>query len=90
MLSDLYVPSDTDPASPRLDGQLNDEEDCGSDSQSGVEDVSDGKNDVNENLFQGTELLEPLKHIYFYQEALFSNCIVQIFATGVYHFQTAS
>jgi hypothetical protein len=58
MLSDLYVPADTDPASPRLDGQLNDEEDCGSDSQSGVEDVSDGKNGVDENLFQGTGLLE--------------------------------
>ncbi|PNF29301.1 hypothetical protein B7P43_G08945 [Cryptotermes secundus] len=53
MLSDLYVPADTDPASPRLDGQLNDE-DCGSDSQSGVEDVSDGKNGVDENLFQGS------------------------------------
>jgi hypothetical protein len=60
MLSDLYVPADTDPASPRLDGQLNDEEDCGSDNQSGVEDVSDGKNDVDENLLQGTGLLEPL------------------------------
>lgn len=54
MLSDLYVPADTDPASPRLDGQLNDEEDCGSVSQSGVEDVSDGKNGADENLFQGS------------------------------------
>jgi hypothetical protein len=60
MLSDLYVPADIDPVSPRLDGQLIDEEDCGSDSQSGMEDVNDGKNDVNENLLQGTELLEPL------------------------------
>jgi hypothetical protein len=59
MLSDLYVPADTDPSSPRLDGQLIDEEDCGSDSQSGMDDVSDGKNDANENVLQGTELLEP-------------------------------
>jgi hypothetical protein len=60
MLSDLYVPADTDPASPDLDGQLNDEEDCGSDSQSGMEDVGDGKNGVDENLFEGTGLMEPL------------------------------
>jgi hypothetical protein len=56
MLSDLYVPADTDPSSPGLDGPLNDEEECGS--QSGVED--DRKTNVDENLFGGTGLLKHL------------------------------
>jgi hypothetical protein len=56
MLSDLYVPADTDPASPRLDGQLNDE-DCDNGPQSGVEDDGDGKNSTDDKLYEGNGLL---------------------------------
>jgi hypothetical protein len=58
MLSDLYVPADTDPASPRLDGQLSDE-DCENGTQSEVEEDGDGKNSTDENLCEGTGALEP-------------------------------
>jgi hypothetical protein len=58
MLSDLYVPADTDPASPGLDGPLNDEEDCENSNQSGMED--DGKSGVDDNLFEGTGSLKHL------------------------------
>lgn len=57
MMSDLYVPADTDPASPGLDGPLNDE-DCGNCDQNGMED--EGKSSEDDNLFEGTESLKHL------------------------------
>ncbi|KDR07710.1 Erythroid differentiation-related factor 1 [Zootermopsis nevadensis] len=51
MMSDLYVPADTDPASPGLDGPLNDE-DCGNCDQNGMED--EGKSSEDDNLFEGS------------------------------------
>lgn len=58
MLSDLYVPADTDPASPRLDGQLNDE-DCDNGPQGGMEDEGGGKSNTDEKLCEGNGVLEP-------------------------------
>jgi hypothetical protein len=58
MLSDLYVPADTDPASPGLDGPLNDEEECANGSQSGMED--DEKTNLDENMFGGNLTLKCL------------------------------
>ena len=55
MLSDLYVPADTDPASPRLDGQLNDE-DCDNGPQSGMEYGGGGNGSTDEKLYEGDGL----------------------------------
>jgi hypothetical protein len=55
MLSDLYVPADTDPASPRLDGQLNDEE-CDNGPQSGMEYCGGGNSNTDEKLCEGNGL----------------------------------
>jgi hypothetical protein len=52
MLSDLYVPADTDPVSPRLDGQLNDE-DCDNGPQSGMEYGGVGNSGTDEKLYEG-------------------------------------
>ena len=56
MLSDLYVPADTDPASPRLDGQLHDE-DCDNGSQSGMEYGGGEDSSTDEKLCEGNGLL---------------------------------
>jgi len=56
MLSDLYVPADTDPASPRLDGQLNDE-DCDNGPQNGMEYGGGGNGSTDEKLYEGNRLL---------------------------------
>jgi hypothetical protein len=55
MLSDLYVPADTDPSSPRLDGQLNDE-DCDNGPQSGMEYGGGGNSSTDEKLYEGNGL----------------------------------
>ena len=55
MLSDLYVPADTDPASPRLDGQLNDEE-CDNGPQSGMEYGGGRNGSTDEKLYEGDGL----------------------------------
>jgi hypothetical protein len=55
MLSDLYVPADTDPASPRLDGQLNDE-DCDNGAQSGMEYGGGANGGREEKLYEGDRL----------------------------------
>jgi hypothetical protein len=56
MLSDLFVPADTDPASPRLDGQLNDE-DCDDVPLSGMEYGGGGNSSTDEKLYEGNGLL---------------------------------
>jgi hypothetical protein len=58
MLSHLYVPADTDPASPGLDGQLNDE-DCDNGPQSGMEYGGGANSRTDENLYEGNRLLGP-------------------------------
>ena len=55
MLSDLYVPADTDPASPRLDGQLNDE-DFDNGPQSGMEYGGGANGSTDEKLYEGDGL----------------------------------
>jgi hypothetical protein len=57
MLSDLFVPADTDPASPSLDGQLNDE-DCDNVPQSGMEYGGGRNSSTDEKLYEGNGLLE--------------------------------
>ena len=56
MLSDLYVPADTDPASPRLDGQLNDEPQCDNGPQNGMEYGGAGNGSTDEKLYEGNGL----------------------------------